>query len=73
MSDELTDDEKKRLADDAAQVLRPIAEKYELDTTTGMAALFEAFQSGVKFAVSESRKLEEEASDGGTTKDQGSN
>jgi len=64
VSDELTDEEKKRLADDAAKLLRPIAEKYELDTTTGMAALFEAFQSGVQFAVKESRKLEEEDRDG---------
>lgn len=57
---ELDDNEKKRLVQVATEQIRPIAEKYELDSTAGMAALFEAFQAGVKFSWAEVKKIEEE-------------
>ena len=64
MSNELTDDEKKRLAETAMTILAPVAEEYELDTVTGRMALYKAFQLGIIFAHAEAKKIEEEFNDG---------
>jgi hypothetical protein len=56
MSNELSDDEKKKVAETSRPLILPIAQKYELDYPLGMEALFEAFQTGVQFAI---RKIEE--------------
>lgn len=61
---ELSDDEKQRLAKEALTHIEPIAQKYELDTQSGRAALYEAFQAGIRFAIGETKKLEEEQNNG---------
>lgn len=66
MSDakELSDAEKRRLAEMAAQQLQPLLAKYELDEKIGLLALFEAYQLGIKFAIGETKRMEQELSDG---------
>jgi len=59
---ELTDDEKRRLVEAAMQILAPVAAEYELDTVSGRAALYKAFQLGIVFATAEARKIEEDLS-----------
>lgn len=61
---ELSDDEKMRLVQEAVEILQPLAERYELDTTTGRAALYEAFQLGIKFAIKETKRIEEDLQHG---------
>jgi hypothetical protein len=61
---ELSDDEKKRLVNEAAQILMPLSVKYELDTVTGRAALYEAFQLGIQFSIRETKRIEEDLKDG---------
>jgi hypothetical protein len=64
MSQQLSDDEKRRLAEEAAQRLTPLLGKYELDEKTGMMALYEAFQHGIQFAIQETKRLEQEVKSG---------
>lgn len=63
-NNELTDDEKKRLVEAAMTILAPVAAEYELDTVTGRAALYKAFQLGIVFAHAEVRKIQEELNNG---------
>lgn len=61
---DLTDDEKKRLAAVATEQIMPIAARYELDNELGISALIEAFQMGIKFIIHAEKeirkKIEEE-------------
>lgn len=66
MNQDLSDDEKKRLAATALEFIGPIADKYELNDKIGMEALYEAFQAGIKFTVNETRNVNKEQGDGGS-------
>lgn len=61
---DLNEDEKMRLVKEAVSILQPLADRYELDTVTGRAALYEAFQLGIQFAVRETKRLEEDLKNG---------
>lgn len=59
MNRQLSDEEKKRLAEVARDEILPIAQKYEMDDRNGMDALFEAFQAGIRFTIDETKRAQE--------------